>query len=1426
MKKTIIMILAAMLFIVSLASAFSGLGSGNSTDPYQITNCTQLQEATGSDYYLVMNDIDCSDTLNWNVGAGFIPVTLSSGYFDGGNNTISDLYINKPDTDGAGLFMGSGYLKNVFLENVNVTGRNYVGALAGGGSGSDGFGGTIDHCYSTGSIISSANTVGGLVGNNNAAINNSYSRATVTANGVVGGLVGNNYGTISSSYAAGLVNDGNEASYVGGLLGFNNGGTVNSDTYWCIDLSGQDVSDGGTGKTISEMRTMSTFSGWAFGTTWYIDEGFSLPNFEIRCMSDATCSECSKCSSGSCVFENSSEDVKNDCTLGNWSQYDICKESRTLDYCDGAGSCQIEYENVSYGTDPYNQCDIGPFCQNQYDYFSGSGNCDGIGSCEGNISNVSDGNVCINTTDYDVAPTIDVNCGTWSDCIEGNISAEEYYVGYTNDGTGMCSDANWQLTGSFWNVSSPGYNIAVTEHADTCQEIDCAGSGIISVNMTGDCTLTAGLTTAMNGITIDCQGYQLIPTGTITINNPGVVIKNCVFDSQDFSAYPLFSIAVSGASLYLYNDTFNALTLAGGNFIINPGADYTQVLSIDSSSFSNIIIPVSGYYPDFYGSLINIDKSYGLSITNTRFENIDGQIIHAYNLGEGIIMRNNDFINTTSMGVTRETDFGYGESFTIAFANLGISDPSIGFQITGNNFTGFGMFFSEEARPDYPGVFGCGGTSTLNITNNYFRQARNGLGQAMFYFAGNGMIDWCPDNIFNDNTVYVDEEINMSIMQETDIPGCIERNNKIIFKNGWKYMWNTYGLSAGTGKSPSYAYSIPGGTCSQIIIEDNDGLGYVITNPMNLPPGYPGGAINILIRNNNFTYLGLAQAYNQYQPINFEAYNNNFIDAYIGIIRAGIYDNDMNYSVHNNFVNFTRFMPGLGGCSFTGTKGGALTTAIINTDVYDNTFICPQWTFSVRNTSHATGDYVYLLNWHDNIYDIPLMTISPSALNPATYTIYPVKLGSLTTTEPWINIPRHTLNSTAAYPMLLDGEGLMALDAVEIPFLYSINLTGMIFNARPKISTFYPGTLFNNTINYTVLQNYSVSNIGSSYTINVTQEIMSGSSTDWEITIVNQSAPTSTDFSDYRFSGDAAFDGDMDSSVYLTSSGTAYGYFTWETTHPSTPVALDIYMKDNNGIYTRRVGLTTNYPYGNGTLNGRVQMYWSGGSTYRIYVAIQNPTTLSWNNWVQDTTSASQLYEIWAKWIYQEEVPANITTQLNLTKGASKKTGVCSQQGLSSLCSFTTTSSADSGLWNGTGLYTDAYGSLPFSSAGILLAYTASTGGGGAYVAPRESPPNLTATVIPPAQPWWSTFLAPEIQTFFFQAPKTNVTIPNTTTMPETPTAEKNVTHEAIKIGAVSIPRPTPTKQNQTIAIIVLAGAAGWLLFGKTITTSIRKRKR
>ena len=226
--------------------SFSGNGSGTEDDPYQITNVHQLQEMNDdlSAHYILMNDIDASETREWNVGdhdndletpdsaMGFEPVGEFIGSLNGKDFAISDLYINRLKENGVGLFgtiNDNGYVQAVHIKNAHVIGGKSVGIFVGNVY-AENFEVNIVNCSSSG-FVSGVSSVGGFCGFNGsrygkASIINSYSTANVIGTWLwIGGFCGKNYaylsnGTsiISNSYATG---DAIGVRYVGGFCGAN-----------------------------------------------------------------------------------------------------------------------------------------------------------------------------------------------------------------------------------------------------------------------------------------------------------------------------------------------------------------------------------------------------------------------------------------------------------------------------------------------------------------------------------------------------------------------------------------------------------------------------------------------------------------------------------------------------------------------------------------------------------------------------------------------------------------------------------------------------------------------------------------------------------------------------------------------------------------------------------------------------------------------------------------------------------------------------------------------------------------------------------------------------------------------------------------------------------------------------------------------------
>ena len=297
MRRNLLSIIILIFSAFLLADGVQPTGSGTEADPYQVEILDNLlwistNNVSWDKHFIQINDIDATNTQNWNAGEGFSPIgneTISfSGNYNGQNHLIEGFFINRPSENYQGLlgYTQNATIENLGLNNISVTGLDYIGGLTGYNPNS-----IINNCFSSG-VITGNGAVGGLVGwNNFTPINSSYSSGSVVGNFQVGGLLGANYfeTIISNSYSFADV-QGDDV--VGGLIGQNGYSTIQNcfsignvvgntrvggligycynssfeNSFWNIDTSGQSTSSGGTGKTTLELKTLSTFieAGWDF----------------------------------------------------------------------------------------------------------------------------------------------------------------------------------------------------------------------------------------------------------------------------------------------------------------------------------------------------------------------------------------------------------------------------------------------------------------------------------------------------------------------------------------------------------------------------------------------------------------------------------------------------------------------------------------------------------------------------------------------------------------------------------------------------------------------------------------------------------------------------------------------------------------------------------------------------------------------------------------------------------------------------------------------------------------------------------------------------------------------------------------------------------------------------------------------------------
>lgn len=302
-RKTLVSILISLLLCVGLlplkvlaapaapsgewtdyaASSFAS-GKGTKEDPYIINFPEQLaklakdinsgiadQEYThNQEYFLLGNDIDLSAHRWIPIGSGTSISSFHSftGYFDGGNKTISGLYVDESSEKfSAGLFghVSGIEIKNVIIKDgyvkteVDSNSQDAAGLLIGSAAQGYGLSTTVSNCHVSGTIESGSALTGGLAGYNSYGTYKDCSTdIMIHGHGCSGGFIGSDFsgsyenctakGNLSGQWSVGgfagilfweskaknciadvkvTANNWN----AGGFVGYDNGGTVTSCSY-------------------------------------------------------------------------------------------------------------------------------------------------------------------------------------------------------------------------------------------------------------------------------------------------------------------------------------------------------------------------------------------------------------------------------------------------------------------------------------------------------------------------------------------------------------------------------------------------------------------------------------------------------------------------------------------------------------------------------------------------------------------------------------------------------------------------------------------------------------------------------------------------------------------------------------------------------------------------------------------------------------------------------------------------------------------------------------------------------------------------------------------------------------------------------------------------------------------------------------------
>ena len=198
---------------------------------------------------------------NWTAVGTSADDSQYKGTFNGDGKTITNLTVNNSSASYQGMFgyIGKdGSVKSLTLEYASISGKQYIGAIAGRNEG------TIENCSINGEVKGSGPHVGGICGSNSGAstnlgtITDCYSTGSVSGYRNVGGVCGYNaFGTITACYSTGSVSGyrnvggvcGSTASEtitacystgsvsgsenVGGVCGYNAFGTITA-CYWSV----------------------------------------------------------------------------------------------------------------------------------------------------------------------------------------------------------------------------------------------------------------------------------------------------------------------------------------------------------------------------------------------------------------------------------------------------------------------------------------------------------------------------------------------------------------------------------------------------------------------------------------------------------------------------------------------------------------------------------------------------------------------------------------------------------------------------------------------------------------------------------------------------------------------------------------------------------------------------------------------------------------------------------------------------------------------------------------------------------------------------------------------------------------------------------------------------------------------------------------
>jgi PGF-pre-PGF domain-containing protein len=470
--------------------------------------------------------------------------------------------------------------------------------------------GAINNCYSSGNVTG-AYDVGGLLGSNMGAIlNNCYSTSNIIGNNDnIGGLVGSSYNYVNNCFATG---NATGSSYVGGLVGYNNGGTVTNSYY-----SGTPVdTNGGIFSSYENFTSFAFVSGasglnWNVGGTqdvitteddssyiWKIIDGYTLPYLQYQedpiSLALAGTPESFTNTTGNFWVNHSWSAGTGDVTDSYNVSYGESWQNDTITYLNHTGLSAHAWSNITVYA--YNATDstLSPGASDNVQVPNneiGILNVTNITSSEGETISFD-----INFTDIDGdTPTFDCNQSSLFDDFNTSTGEGSWDIGFSDAGTYY---VEFNVSDGYDSVASQVMNITIT-NVPTMRVGSGSGYDYSSIQ---------------EAINDADDGDTIIVTDGI-YNENVVVNKSVILRSENGSGSTI--VNASDSSDHVFNVIVSNVTIDGFNVTgvnaINKAGIYLSYS--DNCTVRNNIVNTN------YDGIVLVNSNYNLLTSNVASNN-------------------------------------------------------------------------------------------------------------------------------------------------------------------------------------------------------------------------------------------------------------------------------------------------------------------------------------------------------------------------------------------------------------------------------------------------------------------------------------------------------------------------------------------------------------------------------------------------------------------------------------------------------------------------------------------------------------------------------------------------------------------------------------------------------------------------------------